>query len=68
MPDGGTIILGVDEATGFTTIGLTDVAAIEQGVAAQARTAIAPPVQCTFDSIEIEPPWLRRRGLLNQAA
>lgn len=53
MPDGGTIILGVDEATEFSIIGLTDVATIEQGVAAQARTAISPPVQCSFESIEV---------------
>lgn len=53
MPDGGTLILGVDEATGFAITGLGDVSAIEQGVAAQARTSVTPPVQCSFDSIEI---------------
>lgn len=46
MPDGGTIILGVDEAQGaFEVTGLVDVAAVEAGIAAQAREAVTPSPQ-----------------------
>ena len=46
MPDGGTIILGVDEGNGrFEVTGLTDLAAIESGIISQARQAVAPSPQ-----------------------
>lgn len=54
MPDGGTIILGVDEATEFTVTGVADIAVVEQGVAAQARTAVTPPVQCSFETVDLD--------------
>ena len=54
MPTGGTILLGVDEATGFTVLGVTDVAAMEAGVAAQARGSVKPPVQTSFQAVDIE--------------
>lgn len=53
MPDGGTIILGLDENSGFIPTGLTDIATLEQGVASQARTAVSPEVQCSFNTFEI---------------
>lgn len=54
MPDGGTIILGLDESTGFTPVGLTDIAGLEQGVAGQARTGVTPPVHCEFQTFKVE--------------
>jgi ATP-dependent DNA helicase RecG len=54
MPDGGTILLGVDESAGFAITGVADVAAMESGVAAQARTSVSPPVQVSFDVVDAE--------------
>lgn len=54
MPEGGTIVLGLDESRGFAPSGLTDVAALEQGVASQARDSVVPPVQCDFQVMSIE--------------
>ncbi|MDR0483264.1 MAG: putative DNA binding domain-containing protein [Cellulomonadaceae bacterium] len=51
MPEGGTIILGVDEASGFQITGVRDVAALEAAVAAQARTAVTPPVHVSFETL-----------------
>ena len=52
MPDGGTVLLGVDEHRGFLVTGVNDVAHLEAGIAAQARTAVDPPVQVEFDTVE----------------
>jgi len=54
MPDGGSIILGLDETAGFTLVDLEDIATLEQGVVAQAREAVTPPVSCTFQTLEFE--------------
>src|SRR5699024_6878638 len=54
MPEGGAIILGLDESTGFTPVGIQNIAALEQGVAAQAREAVTPPVSCEFQTFQIE--------------
>ncbi|MDR0990433.1 MAG: ATP-binding protein, partial [Propionibacteriaceae bacterium] len=48
MPEGGTIIFGVDEKQGFAVTGVSDVAHLEAGVAAQARTSVTPPVHIDF--------------------
>ncbi|MFT4297238.1 MAG: ATP-binding protein [Micropruina sp.] len=53
MPEGGTIILGLDESTGFSPVGLTDVAGLEAAVAAQARTAVTPPTRCSFETFQV---------------
>lgn len=53
MPEGGTILLGLDEATGFTPVGLTDIAGLEQAVASQARTSVNPPVRCEFQTFQV---------------
>lgn len=46
MPDGGSIVLGVDEAAGrFEVTGLTDIAAIEAGIVHQARNSVSPSPQ-----------------------
>lgn len=51
MPDGGTLIVGLDETSGFAPVGLTELATIEQGIASQARTAVTPPVRCDFETV-----------------
>lgn len=48
MPGGGTIIIGLDESDGFAPVGLTSIADMEAGLAAQARTAVDPPVSIDF--------------------
>ncbi|MDR1767607.1 MAG: ATP-binding protein, partial [Propionibacteriaceae bacterium] len=53
MPAGGTILLGVDERQGFAVTGVADVAALEAGVAGQARTAVTPPVHVDFESVDV---------------
>lgn len=53
MPEGGTIILGLDEASGFTPVGLTSIAELEQAVSDQARTAVTPPARCEFRTFQI---------------
>jgi len=52
MPDGGTLILGVDEKAEFAVTGVHDVAIIESGVAAQARGSVTPPVHTDFEIVE----------------
>ena len=54
MPEGGTIILGLDESRGFAPTGLTEVSALEQAVAAQARSGVVPPVQVSFTQMEVD--------------
>lgn len=54
MPEGGALILGLDERNGFVPVGLTDIATLEQGIAGQARDAVIPPVSCSFSTIEFE--------------
>lgn len=53
MPEGGTVILGLDESTGFTPVGLTDIAGLEAAIAAQARTAVTPPTRCSFETFQV---------------
>ena len=53
MPEGGTIILGLDEAAEFTPVGLTDIAELEQAVAAQARSGVNPPARCEFQTFQV---------------
>lgn len=54
MPDGGTIILGVDEAGGrFEVVGVQDVAQMEAGIAAMARAAVEPVPQLTFQTVNL---------------
>ncbi len=53
MPEGGTIILGLDESAGFSPVGLTDIASLEAAIAAQARTAVTPPTRCSFETFQV---------------
>lgn len=54
MPEGGTIILGLAENDNFASVGVHDVQLIMQGIAAQARTAVKPPVQLAFTEVRID--------------
>lgn len=54
MPAGGTILVGLDEAAGFTAVPLPSIAAVEAGVAAQARTAVEPPVSVDFQLAQVD--------------
>jgi ATP-dependent DNA helicase RecG len=47
LPGGGTIILGVDERTGFQPLPLLDRQTLKQGLASKAR-AFAPPVRVSI--------------------
>lgn len=53
MPEGGTIILGLDESAGFVPVGLEDIARLEQAVASQARTSVTPPARCDFKTFQV---------------
>lgn len=54
MPNGGAMIIGLDEANDFEPIGVSDPAAMAAGIAAQARQAVAPPVQVDFDEAHVD--------------
>lgn len=54
MPNGGTIIVGLDEARGFAPVGVADPAAVSQAIASQARSAIDPPVAVAFEVVHID--------------
>ena len=55
MPEGGTIILGVDEARGsFNVTGVADVALLEAGVAAQAREGVTPSPQIIPQTLQLD--------------
>lgn len=53
MPNGGTIIIGLDEIRNFTEVGIENPALIEDGIAGQARNAVTPPVQVTFEEADV---------------
>lgn len=48
MPDGGLLLLGLDEDAGFAPVGLRDIASLERGISDQARDAVVPPPRCEF--------------------
>lgn len=54
MPGGGVIVLGLDERSGFEAVGVYDVADAKKRLAAQARTAVEPPLQVEFESDDLE--------------
>jgi len=53
MPGGGTIILGLDERTGFHPVPLADPQKLKQGLAAKARGFI-PPVRLDIGDAEVD--------------
>lgn len=55
MPNGGAAVLGVDEADGrFEAVGVHDVANLEAGLAAQARSAVTPSPHLEFQTFEVD--------------
>ncbi|MGL3805662.1 ATP-binding protein [Paeniglutamicibacter sp. R2-26] len=54
MPGGGTVILGLDASNGYTPTGIEDPAALETLVASQARTAVSPEVQVSFERVVLD--------------
>jgi ATP-dependent DNA helicase RecG len=54
LPGGGTIILGLDEATGFRPVPLPDPAGLKAALASIGRQALEPPIQMTFDDADVD--------------
>lgn len=54
MPDGGTIVLGLDERRGFKPVALSGVAELEAGIASQARGEVSPPPLLSFSTNTFE--------------
>lgn len=54
MPNGGTVLVGLDEHHDFAVVGVADPSLIEAGIAAQARTAVVPPVQVSFEEADVD--------------
>ena len=53
LPGGGTVILGLDERTGFTPVTLPDAQILKQGLANKAR-AYTPPVTITIRDATVD--------------
>lgn len=54
MPNGGTVIFGVEEGTGeFSVVGVTNIAELEAGIVSMARDAVHPVPQISFQTIEM---------------
>ncbi|GGL05781.1 ATP-binding protein [Planomonospora parontospora] len=53
LPGGGTIILGLDERTGFRPVPLADPQALKQGLALKARS-FTPPVRLTIEDALVD--------------
>jgi ATP-dependent DNA helicase RecG len=53
-PGGGTLILGVDEASGFSVTGTRDPGKIQSDLAAMCRTEISPPISPAITIIPID--------------
>lgn len=53
LPGGGTIILGLDERTGFLPVPLADPQELKQGLARKARS-FTPPVRLTISDGEVD--------------
>lgn len=53
LPGGGRVILGLDEATGFTPVRLADRHALKQGLASVARN-LTPPVGLTIHDATVD--------------
>jgi ATP-dependent DNA helicase RecG len=52
--DGGTILLGVDEQSGFRPVELPDPAALRDALVQMSRDDITPPLQISTEIVEIE--------------
>ncbi|MHA3723665.1 ATP-binding protein [Leucobacter sp. HY1910] len=54
MPEGGVMLLGIDEASNFTVVGVADPAAMEAGIVNQARSAIDPAPHLDTYSVAVD--------------
>lgn len=52
--DGGTILLGVDEANGFTLVDLDDPVALRDSLARMSRNDLTPSLQVSLEIVEVE--------------
>ncbi len=53
-PGGGTILLGLDEAVGFSPVGLRDRRRMKAALASKARQALDPPVSLEIDEAIVD--------------
>ncbi len=54
MPEGGTILLGVDEQAGFEITGVSNPAKLEKAVASQNRNSVSPAPALEFERIQAD--------------
>ncbi|MBU4335464.1 MAG: ATP-binding protein, partial [Actinobacteria bacterium] len=52
--DGGTILIGVDEAAGFAVVPIVDISRYRDNLVALARDSITPPLQIETEIVEID--------------
>jgi ATP-dependent DNA helicase RecG len=52
--DGGTVLLGVDEQTGFSLVNLADPAALRDALVRMSRDDITPALQISTEIVEVE--------------
>lgn len=53
MPEGGTIILGVDERSNFTITGVNNISAMEQAITDSCRNSVKPAPQLSFTTLKV---------------
>ena len=54
MPDGGLVICGLDEKTGFRAVDIPNMAQLEASVVSQARNAVEPPAHVEVSTVAFE--------------
>lgn len=52
--DGGTLLLGVDEETGFSVVELSNPVALRDGLVQMSRDDLTPPLQIDVEIVEVE--------------
>ena len=53
-PEGGVVLLGVDESAGFAVTGVSDPAKMQSDLAAVARDRFTPPLRPTIGIVEVD--------------
>jgi ATP-dependent DNA helicase RecG len=53
-PEGGILLLGVDESSGFAVTGVSDAGKIQADLSSAARDRLTPPLQPTVGMVEVE--------------
>jgi ATP-dependent DNA helicase RecG len=54
LPGGGVVILGLDEAAGFSPVALPDVAGLIEALVSKARQSFVPPISLNVEDVEFE--------------